>query len=116
MGKKKSQEGITIKREENFTEWFQQIAQKAELADYSSVSGAIIFRPNSYEIWEKIKQECDKRFKKIGIRNSYFPLFISEKSFEKEQEHVEGFTPEVARKKHCISRHEQTRQHYLRRR
>ena len=69
---------------------------KAELADYSSVSGCIIFRPASYQLWEKIKQSCDNEFKKIGLKNCYFPLFIPQKSFEKEQEHVEGFAPEVA--------------------
>lgn len=95
MGKK-SQEGLTVKKEENFSEWYTQLIIKSELADYSSVSGAIIFRPTSYQIWEKIKDACDKEFKKIGIKNCYFPLFIPEKSFSKEQEHVEGFTPEVA--------------------
>jgi prolyl-tRNA synthetase len=92
----KSQEGLTIKKEENFSEWYQQLILKANLADYSSVSGCIIFRPESYLIWEKIVQECDKEFKKAGIKNCYFPLFIPEKSFEREQEHVKGFTPEVA--------------------
>ncbi len=93
---KKSQEGITIKKEENFTEWFTQLMIKAELADYSSVSGCIIFRPRAYKLWEKIKQSCDEEFKKIGVENCYFPLFIPEKSFEREKKHVEGFAPEVA--------------------
>ena len=92
----KSQEGITMKKEENFSEWYTQLILKANLADYSSVSGCIIFRPESYLIWEKIVHECDKEFKKAGIKNCYFPLFIPEKSFEREQEHVKGFTPEVA--------------------
>ncbi len=93
---KKNTKGITIKKQENFSEWYQQLMIKAELADYSSVSGCLVFRPASYQIWEKVKDECDKQFKKIGIKNCYFPLFIPEKSFEKEEEHVEGFTPEVA--------------------
>jgi prolyl-tRNA synthetase len=93
---KKSQEGITVKKEENFSEWFTQLMIKSELADYSSVSGCIIFRPASYQIWEKIRDATDSEFKKIGIKNCYFPLFIPEKSFEKEAEHVEGFAPEVA--------------------
>ena len=96
MTDKKSKEGLTIKKEENFSEWFAQMVVKSGLADYSSISGCIIFRPLSYEIWEKIKEECDKKFKKIGIKNVYFPLLIPEKLFSKEQEHVEGFTPEVA--------------------
>jgi prolyl-tRNA synthetase len=69
---------------------------KAELADYSSVSGCIIFRPSSYKLWEKIRNSCDDEFKKIGVQNCYFPLFIPEKSFEKESEHIKGFAPEVA--------------------
>lgn len=93
---KKSQEGLTIKKGQDFTEWFTQLMIKAELADYSSVSGCIVFRPASYQIWEKIKQECDKEFKKIGVKNTYFPLLIPEKAFQKEAEHVEGFAPEVA--------------------
>ena len=93
---KSSQEGITVKKGENFSEWYQQLILKASLADYSSVSGCIVFRPESYSIWEKIVSELNKEFKKAGIKNCYFPLFIPEKSFEKEKEHVEGFTPEVA--------------------
>jgi prolyl-tRNA synthetase len=93
---KKSQEGITIKKEENFTEWFTQLIIKAELADYTEVSGCMTYRPLSYAIWEKIKQETDKEFKKIGIKNTYFPLFIPEKLLNKLGEHIEGFAPEVA--------------------
>jgi prolyl-tRNA synthetase len=69
---------------------------KSELADYSSVSGCMILLQRRIKIWEKVKEECDKEFKKIGVQNCYFPLFIPEKSFEKESEHVKGFTPEVA--------------------
>ena len=67
------QKGISVKKQENFSEWYQQLILKSELADYSAVSGCIIFRPASYQIWEKIKQECDKEFKKIGIKNSDCP-------------------------------------------
>ena len=93
---KKSEEGITVKKDENFSEWFTQLMIKSELADYSSVSGCIILRPGSYEIWEEIVKACDKLFKKINVKNAYFPLFIPESAFSKEQEHVKGFTPEVA--------------------
>ena len=93
---KKSEEGITAKKDENFSEWFTQLMLKAELADYSSVSGCMVLRPGSYEIWEKIVEACNRLFKKIDVRNSYFPLFIPESAFSKEQEHVKGFTPEVA--------------------
>jgi len=91
-----SQEGLTAKKEENFSEWYTQLILKTNLADYSSVSGCVILRPESYLLWEKIVRACDLEFKKAGIKNCYFPLFIPEKSFEKEAEHVKGFTPEVA--------------------
>jgi prolyl-tRNA synthetase len=96
MKNKKSEEGITVKKEDNFSEWFTQVITKSKAADYSPVSGAIVYRPLSYGIWEKIKEECDREFKKIGVENSYFPLFIPESLLKKEQEHVEGFAPEVA--------------------
>lgn len=92
----KSQEGITVKKEENFSEWYQQLILKSGLADYTSVSGCIVFKPYSFAMWEKIKEECDKEFKKIGVQNVYFPLFIPENLLKKEAEHVEGFAPEVA--------------------
>lgn len=88
--------GITTKKDENFSEWYQEVIQKSELMDYSQVSGCMIFRPFSYSIWEKIKREVDKRFKTLGIENAYFPIFIPESLLEKEGEHFEGFTPEVA--------------------
>ncbi len=81
---------------DDFSEWFTELMIKADLADYTDVSGAIVFRPASYSIWEKIKEETDKRFKKLGIKNAYFPLFIPEKFLEKEADHIEGFNPEVA--------------------
>jgi prolyl-tRNA synthetase len=93
---KQSTEGLTTKKEDNFTDWFTQLMIKAELADYTQVSGAIVYRPASFELWEKIKDECDKEFKKIGIKNSYFPLLIPEKLLTKEEDHIEGFAPEVA--------------------
>jgi prolyl-tRNA synthetase len=93
---KKSQEGLTVKKEENFSEWYQQLVLKSKLADYSEVSGCMVFRPLSFAIWEKIKEECDKEFKKIGVKNVYFPVFIPEKLLSKEAEHVKGFAPEVA--------------------
>ncbi|HJX50469.1 MAG TPA: proline--tRNA ligase [Candidatus Nanoarchaeia archaeon] len=93
---KDNQEGLSVKKSVDFSGWYQQLILKSELADYSSVSGCIIFRPLSYGIWEKIKELCDEEFKKISIKNCYFPLFIPEKAFAKEKEHVKGFAPEVA--------------------
>jgi prolyl-tRNA synthetase len=93
---KKDTKGITVKKEEDFSEWYTQVIQKADLADYSSVSGCIVYKPSSYAIWEKIVQETDLRFKAVGIKNAYFPLFIPESLLQKEAAHVEGFSPEVA--------------------
>ncbi len=92
---KKDIKGITAKKEE-FSEWYPQAIQKADMADYSAVSGCIIYKPNSYLIWEKIQYITDQKFKQIGIKNSYFPLFIPEYLLQKEATHVEGFAPEVA--------------------
>ncbi len=92
---KQDNKGITAEKDE-FSEWFTQIMLKADLADYTEVSGCIVFKPTAYAIWEKIKQETDKRFKELNIKNVYFPLLIPEKFLNKEKEHVEGFSPEVA--------------------
>ncbi|MEK6969536.1 MAG: proline--tRNA ligase [Nanoarchaeota archaeon] len=93
---KKNNLGITVKKEEDFSEWYTQLIQKADLADYSSVSGCIVYKPASYAIWEKIQSEVDKRFKQIGIQNAYFPLFIPESLLQKEATHIAHFSPEVA--------------------
>ena len=88
--------GITIKKEENFSEWYNQVVLRAELADYSPVKGCMVIRPYGYEIWEKIQAFLDGKIKETGHKNAYFPLFIPENFFEREKEHVEGFSPEVA--------------------
>ena len=88
--------GITVKKDEDFSEWYTQVVAKAELADYTAVSGCMVFRPYSYAIWEKIQSELDKRFKTSGHKNAYFPLFIPETLLKKEATHVKGFSPEVA--------------------
>lgn len=87
--------GITTEKDE-FSDWFTQLIIKADLADYTDVSGCIVFKPASYELWEKIKEETDKKLKKLGVKNCYFPLLIPEKLFNIEKEHVKGFSPEVA--------------------
>ncbi len=97
MAKDKTQElSITVKKEDDLSEWYTQVITKADLIDYTKVSGCVVYKPNSYQIWEKIKDFVDGKFKKIGIKNAYFPLFIPESLLAKEEEHVEGFTPEVA--------------------
>jgi prolyl-tRNA synthetase len=94
--KEKSQEGLTAKKEENFSEWYTELILKADLADYTAVSGCIVFKPVAWQIWEKIRDEIDKRLKKMSVKNVNFPLFIPEHLLSKEQEHVKGFSPEVA--------------------
>jgi len=93
---KKSEQGITVEKDKDFSEWFTQVVQKAELAEYSSVSGCLVYRPRVYALWEKIVKNTDEEFKKIGIQNSYFPLLIPESLFAKEGDFVKGFAPEVA--------------------
>jgi prolyl-tRNA synthetase len=89
------QEGLTAKKKE-FSEWYVQAVKKAELADYSPVSGFAVIRPYGYALWENIQTVLDKKFKDIGIKNAYFPLLIPENILQKEKEHVKGFSPEVA--------------------
>lgn len=91
----KNELGLTAEKDE-FSNWFTQLMIKADLADYTEVSGCIVFKPASYAIWEKIQNLVNERFKKLGIQNTYFPLLIPEKLLKKEKEHVEGFSPEVA--------------------
>jgi prolyl-tRNA synthetase len=89
--------GITIKKEEDMPEWYAQVCLKSELADYSSVKGCMIIRPNGYAIWQAIQDFFNLHIvKATGVRNAYFPLFIPESFFKKEAEHAEGFSPEVA--------------------
>ena len=82
--------------DEDFAQWYTDIVLKTELADYSETKGCIVIRPYGYEIWEKIQEYADRRFKEVGIKNTSFPLLIPESLLLKEKEHVEGFAPEVA--------------------
>ncbi len=93
---KESTLGIGVKKEDDLSKWYTEVVQKAELIEYTDVSGCIVFRPYLYQMWEIIQAETDKKFKEIGIQNCYFPLLIPEKHLVKEQEHVKGFAPEVA--------------------
>lgn len=83
-------------KKEDFSEWYTDLIQKADLADYSQVSGCLVFKPRSYALWEVVQKVVDAEFKKIGMQNAYFPLFIPEKLLKKEETHVKGFHPEVA--------------------
>jgi len=93
---KKDEKGITVKKEQDFSEWYSQLLQKAELIEYTDVSGCYILRPRAYVIWEKLKDYFDKKIKKSGVKNVYFPLFIPESLLRKEEGHFKGFKAEVA--------------------
>ena len=95
MSKKQSL-AISIKKEDDISKWYIEIIQKAKLADYTKVSGCIVYRPNSYEIWEKIKSFFDEMIKKDGVKNCYFPTLIPKSLLEKEKNHIDGFSAEVA--------------------
>ncbi len=81
---------------ENFSDWYNQLVLRAELADYSPVRGCMVVRPYGWALWENIQKALDKRFKETGHVNAAFPLFIPQSFMTKEKEHVEGFSPELA--------------------
>lgn len=95
MADKKLVEAITS-MEEDFAQWYTDVVKKAELIDYTSVKGCMVFKPAGYAIWELIQKQLDERFKETGVENVYLPMFIPESLLEKEKDHVEGFAPEVA--------------------
>ena len=96
MNKLEKEQGITEKKAGNFSEWYNQVVLKAELADYGPVRGFMIIRPNAYRVWEAIQQYFNKAIEALGVSNAYFPLLIPESFFKKEAEHAEGFAPELA--------------------
>jgi len=87
--------GITVKKDQDLSEWYTQVVTKAQLADYSSAKGFMVLMPYGYSIWEKIREDFDKKIKAIGHKNAYFPLLIPERLLRTETEHFAGFTPEV---------------------
>jgi prolyl-tRNA synthetase len=90
-----SNEKITP-QSEDFSEWYNQVILRAELADYAPVRGCMVVRPYGWAIWENIQKTLDKRFKDTGHFNAAFPMLIPKSFMEKEKEHVEGFSPELA--------------------
>jgi len=99
FGQKKAKEetqGITVKKEEDFSEWYNQVVLKGELADYAPVHGFMVIRPNGFMLWQKIQDYFNKVMEQNGVRNAYFPLLIPESFFKKEAEHAKGFSPELA--------------------
>ena len=86
---------------EDFNQGYTDIIQEAQLADYAPVKGTMVIRPYGYALWEHIQAYLDKRFKETGHQNAYFPLFIPKSFIQKEAEHVEGFSPELATVTHA---------------
>ncbi len=84
------------KRAENYSQWYNDLVVKADLAEQSPVRGCMIIKPYGYAIWEKMQAELDREFKKIGVQNAYFPLLIPKSFFAREAEHVKGFAKESA--------------------
>ncbi|MBE1612022.1 proline--tRNA ligase [Actinopolymorpha pittospori] len=87
---------VLTPQKSDFPRWYQDVVAKAELADNGPVRGTMVIRPYGYSIWERMQAELDARIKDAGARNAYFPLFIPESYLQREAEHVEGFSPELA--------------------
>ena len=84
------------KREDNYSQWYNNLVVKADLAENSAVRGCMVIKPYGYAIWEKMQAQLDKMFKETGHQNAYFPLFIPKSFLSREAEHVEGFAKECA--------------------
>lgn len=87
---------VLTSREENYSQWYNDLVIKADLAEYSAVRGCMVIKPYGYAIWEKMQSALDKMFKDTGHQNAYFPLFIPKSFFSREAAHVEGFAKECA--------------------
>lgn len=94
--KKESLLGLSVRKEDDFASWYTQTITLSEMIDYSDISGCYVLRPWSYFIWERIQTWFDAQIKQLGVQNSYFPMFVSERALNTEKDHVEGFAPEVA--------------------
>lgn len=84
------------KRSENYSQWYNELVVKADLAEQSAVRGCMVIKPYGYAIWEKMQQQLDRMFKETGVQNAYFPLLIPKSFLCREAEHVEGFAKECA--------------------
>lgn len=94
---KQSNEGITVKKEDNMSEWYEQVCLKSNLVEFSTVKGCMVIKPRGYAVWQAIQKHFEETINEpLGVENAYFPLFVPESFFTKEAEHAEGFSPEVA--------------------
>ncbi len=82
--------------DQDFAQWYTDVVRKAELMEYSSIKGFMIYKPNGYAIWENIQKNLDAIFKENDVENVYMPMLIPESLLDREKDHVEGFAPEVA--------------------
>ncbi|KAG9136419.1 hypothetical protein Leryth_022399 [Lithospermum erythrorhizon] len=94
--KKETGLGLSYKKDDNFGEWYSEVVVNGEMIEYYDISGCYILRPWAMSIWEVMQVFFDAEIKKMKIKNSYFPLFVSPTVLQKEKDHIEGFAPEVA--------------------
>lgn len=96
-GKKKmNRDGLEVGKEEDFGAWYSSLIVKSEMIDFYDISGCYILRPWSFALWDAIRDYFDPKIRALGVRNAYFPLFVSRKRLETEEDHIEGFAAEVA--------------------
>lgn len=89
--------GITVSKNEDFPQWYQEVVLKAQMIDYyNDISGFYILRPAAMYIWNTIRKWFQERIEPMGVEDTSFPMFLSQTSFEREKDHVEGFAPELA--------------------
>lgn len=89
-------QNVIADRTKDFNKWYQDVVQRADLADYAPVKGCMVIKPYGYALWENIQKQLDADIKATGAENAYFPLFIPQSYLQREAEHVEGFSPELA--------------------
>ncbi|XP_052756724.1 bifunctional glutamate/proline--tRNA ligase isoform X2 [Galleria mellonella] len=94
--KKVTRLGLEASKDTNLPEWYSQVITKSEMIDYYDISGCYILRPWSYSIWEVIRNFLSTEFKKLGVKDGYFPIFVSKAALEREKTHIADFAPEVA--------------------
>lgn len=93
--KKETKLGLDVLKEDNFSEWYLQTITKSEMIEYYDISGCYVICPWAFSIWESIQSFFDKEIKKLGVKNCYFPLFVSRSALEREKNHIADFAPEV---------------------
>lgn len=93
--KKETRLGLEVSKSANFSDWYSQVLTKGEMIEYYDVSGCYILRPWAYAIWEEMQRFLDREIKKTGVKNCYFPMFVSQSALEKEKAHIEDFAPEM---------------------